>query len=158
MPNISEHLLLSEINFYRIHGTYQHNPPIMTSQIPRKALNLPQLLSSLPHDGLGALVRPSSSPNSIFRITRSKLKFRQRSEVGEVKAGSEVGDELLAVSGKVWGMRFVNGMYPFSHSVQQCGLTQRTLCTTYQIRFARSWYRFPDQRKDKRTLDTSQGR
>ena len=116
MPNISEHLLLlSEINFYRIHGTYQHHSSIMTSQIPRKALNLPQLLSSLPHDGLGALVRPSSSPNSIFRITRSKLKFRQRSEVGEAKAGSEGGDELLAVSGKVWGMRFVNGMYPFSH-------------------------------------------
>jgi hypothetical protein len=84
----------------------------MTSQIPRKALNLPQLLSSLPQDGLGALVRPSTSPNSIFRITRSKLKFRQRSAIGQLKdgTGEGEGDGLLAVSGKVWGMRFVNGM------------------------------------------------
>jgi len=83
----------------------------MTSVIRTKAYKLPELLSTLPRDGIGALVRPSTSPNSVYRVTRSKLKFRARSEVGEqsIKDGGK-GDEMLAVSGKIWGMRFVNGM------------------------------------------------
>lgn len=85
----------------------------MTSAIRTKAYNLPELLSTLPRDGIGALVRPSTSPNSIYRITRSKLKFRARSEIGESSATAASGeskDDMLAVSGKIWGMRFVNGM------------------------------------------------
>ena len=76
-----------------------------------KALNLPELLSTLPRDGIGALVRPSTSPNSIYRVTRSKLKFRSRSETGQMSS-EEGKDEGLAVSGKIWGMRFVNGKSP----------------------------------------------
>jgi hypothetical protein len=83
----------------------------MTSAIRTKAYNLPELLSTLPRDGIGALVRPSTSPNSVYRVTRSKLKFRARSEIGEQATKDEgKGDEMLAVSGKIWGMRFVNGM------------------------------------------------
>lgn len=83
----------------------------MTSIIRTKAYNLPELLSTLPRDGIGALVRPSTSPNSIYRVTRSKLKFRARSEIGEQANKDEgKGDEMLAVSGKIWGVRFVNGM------------------------------------------------
>jgi hypothetical protein len=86
----------------------------MTSAIRTKAYNLPELLSTLPRDGIGALVRPSTSPNSVYRVTRSKLKFRARSEIGEsstsAASSGEGKDEMLAVSGKIWGMRFVNGM------------------------------------------------
>jgi len=91
-------------------------PYKMTSAIRTKAYSLPELLLTLPRDGIGALVRPSSSPNSVYRVTRSKLKFRARSENGESSAASSTAgkDELLAVSGKIWGMRFDNGMRPTS--------------------------------------------
>lgn len=85
----------------------------MASTLRTKALNLPELLSTLPRDGIGALVRPSTSPNSVYRVTRSKLKFRAKSETGQLSSTSAdvgKGDEMLAVSGKIWGMRFVNGM------------------------------------------------
>lgn len=80
-----------------------------------KAYNLPELLSTLPRDGIGALVRPSTSPNSIYRVTRSKLKFRPRHETGPSSTTTTEGkDDILAVSGKIWGMRFVNGKSTFA--------------------------------------------
>lgn len=72
-----------------------------------RTLKLPQLLSQLPANGAGALVRPSTAPNAIYRITRTKLKFREKETEGE---GAGSGDGKLSVSGKVWGMKFLNGM------------------------------------------------
>ena len=131
----------------------------MTSVIRTKAYNLPELLSTLPRDGIGALVRPSTSPNSVYRVTRSKLKFRARSEIGEQASKDEgKGDEMLAVSGKIWGMRFVNGMSSVSPGGDEEKwemLIYRTLCRTYQIGHTIK-YRRSDKRTHCSSLDTGE--
>jgi len=155
LPNISDHPVYLRIKNQPSPTTIQ----TMTSAIRTKAYNLPELLSTLPRDGISALVRPSTSPNSVYRVTRSKLKFRARSEIGEQATKDEGrGDDMLAVSGKIWGMRFVNG----TSSLTRRGddedwemLTFRTLCRTYQIGHTIK-YRRSDKRKNRSSMDTGQ--
>jgi hypothetical protein len=88
-----------------------------------RSLKLPQLLSQLPADGAGALVRPSTAPNAVYRITRTKLKFRAKETEAE---GAASGDGELRVSGKVWGMKFSNGMSSLGLQRSRMGKGGRT--------------------------------
>lgn len=81
----------------------------------RTATSLPKLLSRLPSDGRGALVRPLSAPGVVYRITRTKLKFTPRptssNSAGESANGNGSVEETgeLSVSGRAWGLKFNNG-------------------------------------------------
>lgn len=80
-----------------------------------RATSLPKLLSLLPSDGRGALVRPLSAPGVVYRITRTKLKFTPRSETENgTSAGVGTAEETgeLSVSGRAWGLKFNNGKSP----------------------------------------------
>ena len=84
------------------------------TKMSARATSLPKLLSLLPSDGRGALVRPLSTPGVIYRITRTKLKFTPRSSGGQAGGeglGSGLGTGELSVSGRAWGFKFNNGNY-----------------------------------------------
>lgn len=76
-----------------------------TSRLAGPAHKLPKLLSLLPADGRGSLVRPLSAKGVMYRITRSKLKFIPR-PAGE---GDAMGQ--MSVAGRAWGVKFVNGQF-----------------------------------------------
>ena len=63
-------------------------------------MKLPHLLASLPRNGTHALVRPMNDPASVYRVIRSKLKFRSN----EVD-----GAATLQAHGKAWGLHFRDG-------------------------------------------------
>ncbi len=68
----------------------------MTTQRTAKQIQkLPQLLATLPKDGLHALVRPSTWPeHQFFKITKTKLRFRPKVE----EAGSSSSSSSTSTS------------------------------------------------------------
>lgn len=64
-----------------------------------RASKLPQLLASLPREGLSALVRPTKWPsNSFYKVVRSKIRFQQ------VEGGTNIKPY-----GKAFGQLFWKG-------------------------------------------------
>ncbi|KAL7422079.1 hypothetical protein Q5752_002722 [Cryptotrichosporon argae] len=67
------------------------------------SLKLPALLASLPSSGTHALVRPAHwPPNSFYRVTRTKLKFRL-AQPGSSALGSGSSSGSAAGSGPALG-------------------------------------------------------
>lgn len=93
---------------YSIHPI-QSNVMASTSRAATTAHKLPKLLSLLPADGRGALVRPVSAPGVVYRITRTKLKFIPSPSSTSTSIADGQGAEELGVSGRVWGLKFSNG-------------------------------------------------
>ena len=63
-----------------------------------QARTLPKLLSLLPKDGRAAKVQPENwAKNSYYKITQTKLKFKEKPEGG------------VSVGGKAWGELVWNG-------------------------------------------------